>query len=227
MRLAVKEIVTLVQGRLQGDANRMISGAAGLEEAQPSDLSFIRDSKDKKSLDKFHRSRAGCVIVPKGLSENGKTLIEVPHPLEAFVKILHLLESEKKPVRPAVHASAQIASSVTLGQNVSVGPCAVLDEGAVIGDGTVIGAHVFVGARSKIGKNTLVYPNVTIREDSSVGNNCILHSGCVIGADGFGFYFANGKHNKIPQVGNVVIEDEVEIGACSTIDRAMIGSTRI
>ncbi len=227
MKFSVKEIAALLNSPFTGEGSRLISGVAGLGEAGDSDLSFIKNAGDKKVLNLFKASKAGCVLVPKGIAGNGKTLIEVLNPMDAFAKILEVISKEKNPFSPGIHPTAVVAASAQLGKNVFIGPYAVLEDHVSIGDNVRLSAYVFIGARSKIGKNSHLYPHVTVREECVVGNDCIIHPNAVIGADGFGFYFGGGKHNKIHQVGNVVIEDDVEIGAGTTIDRATTGSTRV
>lgn len=227
MKLSVSEIAELVKGRVVGDAHKTLDGVSGLSEACESELSYLKDKNDKKSLQKFQTTKAGCVIVPTGLTHNGKTLIEVDHPMAAFTAVLNKIAQEKNSVKPGIHPQSVIDPSVKLGKDVSVGPFVVIEAGASIGDRVRLDAQCYIGARSSIGADSHLYPRVTIREDIKVGARCILHSGVVIGADGFGFYFSEGRHNKIPQIGNVVIEDDVEIGAGTTIDRATTGSTRI
>ena len=229
MKLTVKQIASLLNCRFSGDAELLITGAAGLHDAGGSDISFIKNSADKKILDQFNASKAGCVIAPKDkdIERNGKALIVSQNTIGDFAKILEILAKEKNPFLPGVHQTAVVAKSVRLGENVTIGPYAVIEENATIGDNVRIDASVFIGARSKIGNNSHLYPHVTFREECVLGNDCIVHPNAVIGADGYGFYFANGKHNKINQIGNVVIEDEVEVGDGTTIDRATTGSTRI
>jgi UDP-3-O-[3-hydroxymyristoyl] glucosamine N-acyltransferase len=224
MELTANDIARLVNGKLSGNGNAVIRGAAGLNEAGPNDVSFLRDVK---KINLLKKTKAGLVFVPTGLSSNGKTLVHVENPVEAFSIVLGKLEDEKLPRRSGVHPLASIAKSARIGKNVFIGPFCVIEDDAVIGDDVVLRAQVYVGLRTTIGQGTTLHPHVVLREDIQVGERCIIHAGAVIGSDGYGFYFAKGKHNKIPQIGSVIIEDDVEIGSCTAIDRATTGTTRI
>ncbi len=225
MELTVKEIAERVRGHARGDAGTVIRGAAGIEEATKEDITFVRDAKNPAVLKSLSSTQAGAVIVPRGLASAGKTVVEVENPTAAFADVLGWLVREKRRIEPGIHPLAYVAKSAKISPSASVGPFCVVEEDAEIGDDTCLTAHVYVGARSRIGKNTLLYSHVTVREEISIGNGCILHPGAVIGSDGFGFYFAGGRHNKIPQIGTVIVEDNVEIGAGTTIDRATTGAT--
>jgi len=228
MKMTIDQLAALVNGRVIGNGSGVIEGAAGLAEAKGSDASFVRDAKNAAVLKELAATAAGAVIVPEGVPANGKTYIEVKSPVAAFAALLKLIAVEKEIRRPAgVHASTVIAPSAKIGKGVLIGPFCVIEEDAVIGDNAKLIAQVYVGPRSKIGPETLLYPQVTLREDVNIGARCVLHAGVVIGGDGYGFYFADGRHNKIPQVGTVVVEDDVEIGAGSAIDRATTGRTVI
>lgn len=224
MKFPIVKISELVRGQLRGDASLVIEDAAGLEEAGPKDISFV---KDEKNMSLFKHTNAGATIVPKGTTSNGKTTIEVENPLLAFSLVLQKIAEARTFTPKGIHPTAYISPKAIIGKNVSVGPqCSVEDE-AVLEDHVILMGNNYIGHQSKIGTATKIYPQVVIRERVQIGSNCIIHSGTVIGSDGFGYFFGNGKHNKIPQIGNVVIEDEVEIGSCSTIDRATTGTTRI
>ncbi len=228
MKLTVQEIAALVQGRVIGDGTAVIDGVAGLLEAKKSDASFVRDVKNAAVMKSLETTAAGAVFVPEGVKPNGKTFVEVKNPMAAFAALLNLIAAEKVVKRPAgVHAAAVVAPTAKIGKGAVVGPFCVIEDDVVIGDGAVLISQVYVGPRSKVGAGSLLYPQVALREDVSVGENCILHAGTVIGSDGYGFFYADGKHNKIPQIGTVVVEDDVEMGACCTIDRATTGQTII
>ncbi len=220
MKVSVKEIAALVGGKISGDENLMLTGVAPLEEATQQDATFLVNPKLLKILP---TTQAGVVLLKHG-TPYSKTAVYVDNPQLAFAKILAILSKEKEAPRE-IHKTAVIAASAKIGKEVSIGANAVIEDGAVLGDQVRIGALCYVGARTQIGKNTQLYPKVTIREDCVVGERVILHPGVVIGADGFGFATEGGIHHKIPQVGNVILEDDVEIGANSTVDRAAIGST--
>ncbi|MBV9080714.1 MAG: UDP-3-O-(3-hydroxymyristoyl)glucosamine N-acyltransferase [Elusimicrobia bacterium] len=226
MEITVCDIAAKVAGRVVGNGGAVVRGAAGLAEASPTDISYLKEAKPD-TLTLFKSSRAAAVIVPKGTAADGRTVVEVDNPQAAFAEVLGWIAKAGE-VRPdGIDSTAVIHPSAKLGSRVRIGPMCVVAPDAVIADGACLMAQVYVGARSKIGADTLIYPQVVIREDVSIGRACIIHAGAVLGSDGFGFYFANGGHRKIPQVGSVIIEDEVEIGSCTTIDRATTGSTVI
>ena len=228
MKLTVDQVAALVHGRVIGDGNAVIDGVAGLLEAGRSDASFVRDAKNASVMKALSATAAGAVFVPNGVPSNGKTVIEVKNPMAAFAVLLGLVAKENEIKRAdGVHPTAVVAPSASIEKGVQVGPLCVIEEGAVIGANTKLIAQVYVGPRVKVGADTLLYPQVTLREGVAVGQRCIIHSGAVVGSDGYGFYFSEGKHNKIPQIGTVVIEDDVEIGACTAIDRATTGGTII
>jgi len=223
----LEQIALLVKGKLTGNGSSLITGAAGLEEAGATDISFLRDTK---KLDLLDATKAGGILIGPGMIDNlnrNKNFIEVANPMEAFALILETIAKEKRSPKTGIHPHALISEKAKIGQGVWIGPFVVIEEEAQIEDDAVLEAQVYVGPRSKIGRGTKIYPQVVIREDVQIGRRCIIHSGAVIGSDGFGFFFAHGKHNKIPQVGSVIIEDDVEIGSCTTIDRATAGATRI
>lgn len=224
MELSANDIAKLVNGKLTGNGEVKIRGAAGLSEATAQDVSFLRDEKKKNLLE---NTKAGAVFVPAGTEKNGKTLIHVENPIAAFSVVLQQLAKEKTPLRSGVHPLAFVSKSAKLGKNVYVGPFCIVENEVVIGNDVSLLGHIYVGAKTKIGDGTFVYPQTVLREEISIGKRCIIHPGAVIGADGYGYYFAKGKHNKIPQIGTVIIEDDVEIGASSTIDRATTGATII
>ena len=232
MRLTLKELSRLVSGELEGDEKHVVTGAAGLREAGPADVSFLGNMKYGSLV---AATEAGCVLVPRDFRPaNGESArpsrtncIRVDHPQWAFAQILSVIEQETKERPSGVHPSAWVHPAARLGAGVSVGPFTVVEKGARIGEGTVLGAQVYMGARAQVGKNCLIYPQVVVREDCVLGAEVIVHSGTVIGSDGYGFATVGGEHRKIPQIGNVVIEDNVEIGANVAIDRATVGQTRI
>jgi UDP-3-O-[3-hydroxymyristoyl] glucosamine N-acyltransferase len=230
MNLTAEEITKLVKGRLQGDGARRIEGLAGLEEAGPTDITFIKDHKHLALLEK---SRAGAVLVRPDLAPqsghafNGKTVILVENPHLAFVTLLQIAEKEKGKRPPEIHPSAVVHPSAILGKDVSIGPHAVIEENARIGDRTRVESQCYVGAGARIGADCLIYPQVVLREEVCLGDRCIIHPGAVIGSDGYGYLWHNNRHMKIPQIGTVMIEDDVEIGAGTTVDRATTGATRI
>jgi UDP-3-O-[3-hydroxymyristoyl] glucosamine N-acyltransferase len=222
------EIATAVQGTLEGEASLQICDAAGLDEASAEQISFFHNAKYIGSLEK---TNAGAVLVPEKTGDlklpAGKTLIKVKNPQWAFAQVLGMLERARIKHPRGVSPQAAIDPSAKIGAGVAVGAFAVIESGASIGDGTIVYAGCFIGANSKVGKNSILYPNVVLREEVTVGDRAIIHAGAVLGADGYGFATIEGKHQKIPQIGRVVVEDDVEIGANVTVDRATTGETRI
>ncbi|GBC83033.1 UDP-3-O-acylglucosamine N-acyltransferase [bacterium HR10] len=223
MRRTAREIAELVGGRLIGEPEREIMGVASLATATEREIAFVESEGHRSQAE---RSRAGCLIVPEGFRLSGRTLIEVAHPRRAFADVILLFHPRPRPT-PGVHPTAILGEGVILGEEVSIGPYAVLDRQVRIGARTVIGAGVYIGARVEIGEDTLIHPNVTIYPDVRIGTRVIIHSGSVIGSDGFGYFLVEGRYRKFPQVGSVIIEDDVEIGAGVCIDRGTLGATRI
>jgi len=206
-------------------AAQEISGLASLDDANPGDLSFFGNPKYLKSL---RKSRATAVLVPHGFGEEISAIrIWVDHPAAAFSGLLPIFVPPPVEFPPGVHPTAVVHSGVIVGEGVFIGPYVVVEPGAEIGARSVIAAHTYVGHGVRIGEDCRIYPHVTIRERCTLANRVIVHSGVVIGADGFGYEFRDGGHQKIPQTGTVQIEDDVEIGANSTIDRARFGRTWI
>ena len=228
-RLTAQEIAAACQGQLTGAPDVAISGVAGIREAVPGDLTFVASPKYFSAV---KTTRASVVLVPPGYkldspTDHAPVLVQVPQPVAAFTEIVKRLMPPPVRFAPGVHPSAVVAPGANLGADVSIQPHAVIEDGAVIGDRTVIGANTYVGHGCRLGADCLLYANITLREYTVLGQRVILHSGVVLGADGFGYDTANGKHTKIPQVGIVEIGDDVEIGANTAIDRARFGKTRV
>ncbi len=221
--MKLKEIVELVGGRLIGDGETEISGASGLEDAAYGDIIFV---SDQKHLSLAKESRASAVIVKEAADGLNKPQIAVGNPQLAFAKVLGHFYVKPHPYE-GISDRAVVSSSASIGENVTVYPFAYIAAGVTIGKDCLIYPGVFIGEKSSIGDGSIIYPNVTIRERVTVGQRVIIHSGAVIGDDGFGYVFDGQAHSKIPQVGGVVIEDDVEIGANTTIDRATTGATVI
>jgi len=225
MKLTAKEIASLVEGKVYGNPDTIVTGAAGLEEAQGTDVSFLGNPR---YLSFVKETKAGIVILPQEIKGLKRTFITAKNPQLAFAKILTVIENERKSlVEKGVHSTAIVGRDVKMGHEITVGPYAVLEDKVSIGNSSKISAHVFIGAGSKVGHGCLIYPNVTILENTSIGNNVIIHSGTVIGSDGFGFVPGEKGHFKIPQLGSVEIGDDVEIGSNVSVDRATTGKTRI
>jgi UDP-3-O-[3-hydroxymyristoyl] glucosamine N-acyltransferase len=225
MTFTLQELATTSGGELIGDPSLQITGAASLVEATPGEISFFGN---RKYIGLLRKTRASAVFVPTDFAESiGAAQIRVANPTKAFEQIV--LKFAPKPITfaPGIHPSAVVDPSARLGERVSIQPHAVIEAGTKIGNDTTIGAGSYVGHETVIGSACLIYPLVTIRERSRIGSRVILHSGAVIGADGFGFEMVDGRQQKIQQLGIVQIDDDVEIGANTTIDRARFGRTWI
>jgi UDP-3-O-[3-hydroxymyristoyl] glucosamine N-acyltransferase len=218
------ELAALVGGRLEGDAELVIHGVAGIREAQPGEITFVANSKYEEFVT---ATRASAILAAPGLQAD-LPLIRIDNPYFAYFQVLNLFAGDAASrYARGVHPHAVVEKSATIGKDVSIGPFCHVGAGAVIGDGTTLVAGVFVGERATLGAQCLIYSNVTIREECTLGDRVILQPGVVIGSDGFGYARHGGVHHKVPQVGRVVIEDDVEIGANSCVDRATTGETRI
>ena len=225
MEKTVRELAEFLHGKLANDAPELkVTGVNGLVEAGANDISFAVPPH----VEHCHLSKAGVMVLgvdDPALPDN-RPVIRVENPRAAFAALLELFRHRAE-VERVVSDKAYIAPSAKIGKDVAVMPFAYIDEGAEIGDGTVIYPHVYVGRNVKVGSNCLFYPSSTIREGCVLGNKVVLQSGAVIGGDGFGYITdkKTGKHSFVLQAGNVVLEDEVEIGSNSCIDRATAGST--
>lgn len=226
MPKTIKEISELINGELVGDGSISITGISGIQEAKEGDVAFIGRSSDE---DLIGKTKASCVIVPKDIKKTfKKTLIKVDYPSVALSRIIEFILPDSIPHPKGIHNTAIISKSADIGKNVAIGPYTVIGDDVKIGDNTIIYSLAYVGRKTKIGSSCIIYPNVTLREDIIVGNRVIIHPGTVIGSDGFGYdTLKDGTHFKIPQLGTVVVEDDVEIGSCVTIDRARFAKTVI
>lgn len=216
----LNEIAALVDGAVLGDADPEIGGATNIEDAGPADITFAVPPH----IDKAAASRAAAVIVPDSVTAFPKPAIRVANPRIAFTKLLELF-TPPQTVERGVHPTAMVGRGVKLGDNVAVMAYAVIGDDATIGDDTVLYPHSYIGEGATVGQGGLVHPGAVIYAGCRLGDRVIIHSGAVIGSDGFGYVTVGGRHHKVPQVGNVVIEDDVEIGANTTVDRATTGST--
>lgn len=219
----LKEVCELLGGELFGDGELEINGVAGIKDATEGQITFVANPR---YLSQMEKTKASAIIVCKGMQCNGKSTIQVQNPYLAWAKVVEMFsETDNEP--KGIHPTAIIGENVKLGRDVSIQAYAVIEDNAEIGDEAIISSFVYIGKNSKIGAKTLIYPQVTIRENITIGERVIIHSGTVVGSDGFGFVPDNGKLHKIPQIGTVIIEDDVEIGAGVTIDRANTGKTVI
>ncbi|WP_428239940.1 UDP-3-O-(3-hydroxymyristoyl)glucosamine N-acyltransferase [Gynuella sp.] len=224
MSLTLQRIAEIVSGTVEGDPTYEVAEIRPLNSAIESSLSFLSDSKYVQHLGDC---KAGAVLISADLAAQfAGNRIVVANPYLAYAKVSKLFDPEPDP-DVGIHPTAVVHHSVRLGDNVTVEAHAVVEAGSVLGDRVRIGANAVVGANVVIGADTCLYPNVTIYYGVEIGERCIFHSGSVIGSHGFGFANDKGVWNKIAQVGNVVIKNDVEVGTNSTIDRGAIGSTVI
>lgn len=226
MEFSAKQIAEYIHGTIIGDENATVHTFAKIEEGIAGALSFLSNPKYTHYI---YNTQSSIVLVNKDFEpehEVKATLIKVDNAYESLAKLMMLYEAHQ-PKKQGIDPLASIAANTKIGNNVYIGAFACIEEGAEIGDNTYIHPHVTVGCNAKVGANTILYPNVTIYHDCRVGNNCILHAGAVIGADGFGFAPTENGYEKIPQIGIVVIEDDVEIGANTCVDRSTMGATII
>ena len=226
MKKTLKEIAEIIGGKIINQSEELnkieITGVTNIQDAGPSDITFAVEPH----LDKACLSNAAAVIVPETVYEFKKPAIQVANPRIAFTLLLNIYV-EKFDIKPGIHSTVVMGSDVKIGKNVSIMAYNVIEDGASIGDNTVIYPHCYIGHKSKIGSDCLIYPQVTVRENCVVNDRVIINSGAVIGSDGFGFVTKDKVHYKVPQVGGVLIEDDVEIGANTNIDRATTGLTII
>ncbi len=221
--LTLSELAGRLGARLEGEADLEITGVRPLHAAGPSDLSFLHNPR---YVEKARESRAGAILVADPGLLPGRTLLVTPEPYLALARALEIFHPPERPPE-GVHPAAVVEAGAVLGTGVSVGPNAVVSAGCRIGDRTVIGAGCLLGRSVTIGADCWLHPGVVIREGCTVGNRCILQPGVVLGSDGFGFATVDGVHHKVPQVGTVVLEDDVELGANVCVDRGALGETRI
>jgi len=223
MKHTAKDLADAIGAVLEGDPRIELTGAAAPERASSGDLIFVDSAKHTA---RAAASAALCVILPPGLSVPGKTILRVKEARFAFAKAAALLR-EAPLIATGVHPTALIAPLAKLASTASIGPYAVIGEDAHIGEHTQIGAHCVIGAGSWIGDNCRIHPRVTLYANMRIGNRVEIHAGAVLGADGFGYAFGDGRHWKFPQAGIIEIDDDVEIGANATIDRGSLNDTRI
>ena len=226
MEFSAKQIAEYIQGIIEGDENATVHTFAKIEEGIPGAISFLSNPKYTHYI---YDTASSIVLVNKDFNpekEVKATLIKVDNAYESLAKLMNLYE-QSQPKPTGIHPLAYVSPTAKLGDNVYIAPFACVGDYAVIGDNTALHSHVTIGSSVKIGNNCILYPNVTVYHDCRVGNNCILHAGCVIGADGFGFAPSPEGYEKIPQIGITILEDNVEVGANTCIDRATMGATII
>jgi len=221
---ALAAIADALGRKCEGDAGFVVRGVAPLESATPGDLAFVRSARYAEAL---ARSGAGAAIAPPGIDTGGRPTIRSPRPDLDFARAVARLLGDPAPV-PGIHPTAVVAPEASVDPSAWIGPCAVVGAGCAVGARTAIHAGVVLYERVRIGADCVIHASCVIREDVSIGDRVLLHPGAAIGADGFGYSFDEaGRPVKIPQIGRVVIEDDVEIGANATIDRATLGETRV
>lgn len=226
MEFTAQQIAELLKGRVEGDKDAKVSSFAKIEEGHEGAISFL---SNKKYLHYIYETKSSVVLVDESLELERNvncTLIRVKSAYEAVAQLLQLYES-MKPRKRGISDLAFIDPTATIGKDCYIGPFAYIGPKCVIGDNSIIHPHAALGDNVIVGKNTEIHSNAVIYHDCKVGNRCILHAGCVIGADGFGFAPSENGYDKIPQIGIVTIEDDVEIGANTCVDRSTMGSTFI
>lgn len=224
MNVTVRQVADWVRGEVLGDPDLPITNARTLSEAGPGDITFV---ESEKHLSAWHTSKASAAVVPASVPVNGRPVIRVADPLMAFVDIVRHLRGHPEEPRGHIHPTAHVHPTAVLAPGVTIGPFAVVGEGTQFGETVTVHAGAIIGRYCKLGRDTVIHPRVVLYDDCVLGERVIIHAGSVLGADGFGYRNQNGRHIKIPQLGWVEIENDVEIGACSTVDRGTFGPTRI
>lgn len=223
MEIALKRISELIDGEIAGDPDKIIHGVAPFDEATDHDITYAGSAA---YLNKLSESNAGAVIVPKDFQSSTKNIITTDYPRIAFAKVVRMFHPPSSPAAGR-NETAHMGDNFICGENASIGPFAFIGDNVVMGDNVTIHSHVYMGNDVHIGNNVVIYPNVTILERCRVGSRVTIHSGTVIGSDGFGFAPDGETYYKIPHIGIVQIDDDVEIGANNAIDRGTFGKTWI
>jgi UDP-3-O-[3-hydroxymyristoyl] glucosamine N-acyltransferase len=222
--LRVRELADWLGAPFEGHGEKELTGAAALETAGATELAF---AVSRKAEQQAESSAAGCLIVPPDYDNAaGRTLIRAAEPRTAFARAVSRLHPAPE-AAPGIHPTAVVAPDAEIGDGAGIGPMAVIGSGSRIGPGTAVGAHCSIGRRVSIGERCLLHARVAVYDDVDIGDRVVLHSGCVLGADGFGFVLDGDRYHKFPQIGRVSIGDDVEIGANSCVDRAALGVTWI
>jgi UDP-3-O-[3-hydroxymyristoyl] glucosamine N-acyltransferase len=218
------ELAAELDGEVVGDGSTLIKGVAGIREATPGDITFLANARYESYVTE---TRASAVICSREPRFAAIPLLRVENPYLAFQRVVRVFRPDPYRAPPGIHPTAVVAKGATIAAGASVGAHCVIEEGAQIGARAVLLSGCYVGPLAAIGEDSFLYANVVVREECVIGARCILHPGVVVGSDGFGFAFDAGRYHKVPQVGNVVVGDDVEIGSNTTIDRATTDSTRI
>ncbi|MDP8230425.1 MAG: UDP-3-O-(3-hydroxymyristoyl)glucosamine N-acyltransferase [Candidatus Gorgyraea atricola] len=224
MKKTLTEIAAIVDGEIVGDEKTVVTGICGIKEAQKGDLTFIANSR---YLSLMNQTKASAIITSRDVKSAPKPIVRTENPSIAFAKMVSLMAPNEVKKPKGIHPTAVIGEKVRIGRNVAIQAYVVIEDNVEIKDSTILYAGAYVGHHAKIGKNCKIYPYVIIRERVEINDRVIIHGGTVIGSDGFGFSTVKGVHQRIPQIGTVVIEDDVEIGANVTIDRARFEKTII
>lgn len=221
--MRLEELAERLGCRLEGDGTVEIVGVRALEDAGPADLTFVTEARH---LPRLAMSRAAAVLLAESLPAARRPALRTSNPYLTLAHVLGVFCPPQAGV-PGVHPTAVISAGARVDGTASVGPLCVLSPGAEVGAGTILDAQVFLGVNARVGRDCRLFPQVTLREGTELGDRVVVHSGTVIGADGFGYARDGARYVKIPQIGRVVLEDDVEIGANVAIDRATLGTTRI
>lgn len=224
MRVTLETVAKAIDGEVIGDGSIEITGVAGIREAREGELTFLANRRYESYLDE---TRASAIIVAENHRVTDKTLVRNSNPYLAFLKAVCFFQGDAPRAEPGIHETAVVLPGADIDPSASIGPHVVVEAGARIGAEARIDAGCFIGAGATVGSRTRLYPNVTLQERCALGDRVIVHSGTVIGSDGFGFVRDGDIYRKLPQVGTVAVENDVEIGANVTIDRATTGTTRI
>ncbi|MDR0573368.1 MAG: UDP-3-O-(3-hydroxymyristoyl)glucosamine N-acyltransferase [Tannerella sp.] len=226
MEFTAQQIADFLKGNVVGDPAAKVNNFSKIEEGTPGTITFLSNRKYERFI---YKTKASIVLVNEDFipaASIESTLIKVSNAYTSLAKLLDLVE-QSKTKKSGIDSSAFISITASVSKNCYIGSFAYIGENSEIRNGCMIYPHVYIGDNVKIGDNTILYPHSVIYDGCSIGKNCIIHAGAVVGSDGFGFAPENGEYKKIAQLGNVIVEDDVEIGANTTIDRAVIGSTTI
>lgn len=221
MSYSLGEIANKIEGVVIGDGSIRISLLSPIDEITPGSLVFA-EGQDKVKL--AESSQAAAILVHEKISISNKPLIQVKHPFKAFISLMHFFYPQPE-IKPSIHPTAVLGEGVQLGKEVFIGPYVVVEDGSIIGDHCVLKSHIHIGREVTLGEKTTIHAHVTVYDHCQIGARVTIHASTVIGSDGFGYTFVDGKHLKVPHVGRVIIEDDVEIGANTAIDRATMGAT--
>jgi UDP-3-O-[3-hydroxymyristoyl] glucosamine N-acyltransferase len=221
---SIRQLAELVRGQVLGDADLLIQSARPLDSAQPGDITFVENATYVQQL---LNCRASAVVASPDLTVTDRTVIRVADPLTAFIQIARLLHGRPEALADGVHERACVHPASRLGEGVKVGPFSCIGEGCEIGPHCCIHANVVIGRDCRIGADSQLFPGVVLYGGTVLGDRVTIHANSVLGADGFGYRFQQGRHVKVPQLGHVEIGDDVEIGACTTIDRGTFQATRV